>query len=577
MAFNPRGSLGTLTPLPLIPVPIMLLRSLALALLCSLAAVLHPSATFAGGDFDTELQKYKAGIQDKALVRRTAARARLATTRDVRALRVLAEDYAKHEEPIAQVRYLIAHIASRYFEEAEWVAPFQEWMDDATKPEDAWLWFLGRSVWAKHAPNEELGELPNPKLCVHLRAAALEAVAAQKRMDAVDLINNQLDALGKTKGLERGIILGSLGSIALSLKEHLKVGGVEATLIRLIDQIDHKLTPDWAALMLARRFAALLDMSEVTLQTPYLQSILEGKTGPKREDDDRYARPTFAGIKASGKRICYVIDCSDSMLTPLTGKEKEVLRKPAITGEEKRDKKKKGSLEDELDWKRIKTRFDLAREYLRLSLLGLTKDQSFAVVCFGTNAEILEGTKGMQPAKPRTVKKALKALRGLSIGPATETRIHGTLMGDTNFQAAFMTAFGVVSKGLVKGQEYVDPLGFTQGCDTIFFLSDGRPTADNWPGEGPMSGPGGYRDRESGKRIEPPAGGGGGTGTAIHVGPYADGGFYLDGEIQRMNLLRKAEIHCIGIGEAKKFQLKAIAKLGLGKVRMIGSQFDEDD
>lgn len=553
-------------------------RVLFLALLCPLSAAFSSGSACADDAYEKELAKYRAGLLDNALTRRTQARARLATTQDERALRVLANDYGKPEAPKAQVRYLIAHIASRFFEAARHVGPFQEWLDRYTQPEDAWLWFHGRALHAKHASRDELIAPPvgDGKLSVYLRAASIEAVASQRRADAAGLIADRLDALGKTKGLERGVILGSLASVALSLKEHLTKEGVVPVLVRLINQIDDKRTPDWAALVIARRFAALLDMPDVTLQTTLLVSVLEGRSRPKSADDDRYAQPaTFGGIKASGRRICYVIDCSDSMLTPLTGEEKESLRRPAITGGDEHDEKEP-SIEDQLDWKRIETRFDLAREYLKVSLLALTKKQSFAIVCFGTEAGILEGTKGMRPATTGSVRNALKRLRQLKAGPATETRVHGTLMGDTNFQAAFMNAFGVVRKGMATGPGYVDPKGFTEGCDTIFFLSDGRPTADNWPGEGPMGGPGGHRDRETGKRIEPGARGGG-TGKTMHAGPYADGGFYLDGEIQRMNLLRKAEIHCIGIGEAQKWQLQAIAKVGLGKVRMVGSEDEDED
>ena len=57
-------------------------------------------------------------------------------------------------------------------------------------------------------------------------------------------------------------------------------------------------------------------------------------------------------------------------------------------------------------------------------------------------------------------------------------------------------------------------------------------------------------------------------------GPYGywyhnDWSYIID-DVNRMNLFHKAEIHCIGIGEASQGLLYGIAKAGMGQVKMVG-------
>ena len=54
-----------------------------------------------------------------------------------------------------------------------------------------------------------------------------------------------------------------------------------------------------------------------------------------------------------------------------------------------------------------------------------------------------------------------------------------------------------------------------------------------------------------------------------YSGPYRMWDNLLD-DVHRLNLFRKAEIHCIGIGEAQISSLRRIAKLGMGKVHSVG-------
>ena len=59
-------------------------------------------------------------------------------------------------------------------------------------------------------------------------------------------------------------------------------------------------------------------------------------------------------------------------------------------------------------------------------------------------------------------------------------------------------------------------------------------------------------------------------GRSILLQEYTDHRLYLFEDVQRMNLFRQVEIHCVGVGEASKGFLEALAGNGLGRVRMIG-------
>ena len=54
-----------------------------------------------------------------------------------------------------------------------------------------------------------------------------------------------------------------------------------------------------------------------------------------------------------------------------------------------------------------------------------------------------------------------------------------------------------------------------------------------------------------------------------YPGPYREWNRILD-DVRRMNLFRKAEIHCIGIGEVQFSQLEKLAKIGHGQSKNLG-------
>ena len=218
----------------------------------------------------------------------------------------------------------------------------------------------------------------------------------------------------------------------------------------------------------------------------------------------------------------------------------------------------------DLPWKKIKTRFDAAREFLKLSLRTLTPDKSFCVIFFGSQAELMKTTPGLMPATKANIDKCIRELDRIKGGPGSKDRPDGLLRGNTNLHGGMHRAFKVRNRGLSKNREYVDPDTFIQGADTIFLLSDGKPTWDDWPivdKRDPYDNTG---DPESNVRHPDQP-------NLKFPGPY--GYFYtpwLVDDIRRLNLFRKCEIHCVGIGEADSGLISEIARIGMGMTRFVG-------
>src|SRR5690606_32791586 len=89
-----------------------------------------------------------------------------------------------------------------------------------------------------------------------------------------------------------------------------------------------------------------------------------------------------------GERIIFIIDASDSMLNPLGDEDLETLKGP-VTGE--RGRRNKG--EYEIDWRKVKNRFDVAREHVKWTLSRLDKNKQVAVLLFGSSVEPLAFTR----------------------------------------------------------------------------------------------------------------------------------------------------------------------------------------
>ena len=527
------------------------MKRVAIAALALLAVALSVTAQ---DDFSEHEKTYKQWMKRPSLYKRTLARETLARTRDVRAIEILAKDYARPEAPKDQVRYLLASIANDHCNGEQHIEALDAWRAQHTAPEDAWLWYrvLCNHV-THHGVEHSLDLAGNTELKPFLRAACLES--ALRRPDAAVLAKAKafLDDLPGDR--DRWVMVESAMRVFethAAFKDSLDYRQVGQ---RLANMLDHDNVPSRSKLVIARAFQRIYKTPRAWMTSEPWVARLKGEDASG--EDGKGA--TFVGIETEGLRICYVIDLSDSMLTPLTLREKEDLRNP-ITGE-KRDAPDP-ALAD-MPWDSIKTRFDAAREFLKLSLRQLTSEQEFCVLWFGTEADMLEHCAGMQKVTEKRIENVINELDAITPGPPRTGREHGTLRGLTNMHGGLHRAYKVKGKGMVKDDEYVDWLTFDQGCDTIFLLSDGKQSWADWATDDASDGQG-AGDPETGKSLPNPD-----TDIRRYFGPYVHTHHMLD-DLRRLNLFRKCEINCIGIGEAEDETLKQIAATGQGKLRMIG-------
>jgi hypothetical protein len=511
--------------------------------------------------WDKHVAEYKASQKRPSLWKRTQGREALALTRDVRAIPILASDYASAEKPRDQVQYLCASLATRYCTTQEFIEAYETWRLASTKAEDAWLWFRTLQIYANwRGVADVIAIAKSADLNVFLRAAAIEAIAKRQEAEVLAMIQHILTNLPEDK-LSWVLVESCMGALACQLPARAEF---KKPAQHLAEMLDHEAVPEHTKLVIARAFRRLFQSEHAYMtSTPWLKLIAGDKAAvPSRT----LAQPTFLGLQAEGDHICYVIDMSDSMLTPLTTAEKDELRNP-ITGKGKGEAKPPEDPDiAALPWDKIVTRFDAAREFLKLSLKRLTKDQYFAVIWFGTGAGLLDECPGMLKVTDKRIEAVIAELDAIKPGKATDLRVEGTLRGLTNMHGGLHRAFKLKGSGLVKDYEYVDWLTFTQGADTIFMLSDGKQSWSDWECVDKTDSKDQAGDPETGKDLP--------TGDYPELnfyGPYVDARHMLE-DLIRMNLFRKAEIHCIGIGEAETDTLRAISNIGNGQLRLVGKK-----
>jgi hypothetical protein len=518
--------------------------ALPLCLCALLALALSPAADAKDDAFQAEKTRYEAYLERPSLYMRNRGREKFARTGDVRALEILARSYARPEEPKDQVRYLLASLCADGFQEAEDLPVLRAWRAQNTRPRDAWLWY--RTLAVDHALE---GAAPLVKAMRGgksgiLRMAALEALNTAKD-DAVPALCTELLRASPGSPFEHGLLLRSAADTLLRTRSA-RAGSIWQDLARaLLTAFDGEAVDEDTRLVVARRLAEVFETRTLyRTSTPWI-ALLEGRTPEATDEPPAEDVVRFLGMDATGTRIGYVIDLSDSMLEPVSVAELKDLAKLA-----------------ELPWDKVISRFDAARELMRASLATLTPKQSFFVVTFGSEAKMLKATPGLRQATPGLVAKVMRELDAIVPGPAETGRPNGTLGGYTNLHGGLHRAFEVKGKTRVKQEEYVDPEAFHKGCDTIFLLSDGKPTWDDYPmldtlerEDDPGDPETGYKSTNSKK--------------ATFYGPYART-MWLRDDLTRMNLFRRVEIHCVGLGEYDPHLLSWLARLGHGTLRRIG-------
>ncbi len=542
-------------------------------LLLLVASLGRTSAQPAPVDYTEASRYYDGSINRVSLHKRWRGMVKLADTRDPRAFETLAKRYERPEAPGEAVSHVVLEVCDTRFIDPKFADAWDAFARRNTHDRDTWLWYQSARFNYPAKKDALYADVQNAKLSAFLRAAVLEFLATKIDDAALALVPALLDDL-PAKGAERAVLYESCARLIAAHATKLDKPEYKAVLEKLITLLDDKKTEERSKYVVGRMLRVILKTDSIALEAqPWLDQLhnIEPKEVKK---NSRYSekKPKFLGIEGAGKRVAYVIDLSDSMLIPLTAKEKEELKKP-ITGE-KRERKEgvvppkeepkdpKLPTEKDLPWDKINNRFEAAREFLKLSLKTLDKEMFFVIVGFGNDAETLTG-KGIIPATKQNIDQAIRMLDEIKPGvPEPPLRPDGTLKGLTNLQGGMLRAFRAVTGNAVPGEEHVSKLAFEQGVDTVFLLSDGAPSWDDYACIDKMDPEDAVGDPETGQPL--PA-----TPELNFQGPYIIGDYLLQ-TIERMNLLRKCEIHCIGLGEANFTLLDAIAKIGRGQVRKVG-------
>ena len=556
------------------PIGLPRLLFLVLAFLCqgeATWATQDPQAVSSqdADPFESVLREYQEILGWLPLQEHTKAREMLAQTGDPRALQVLLESYKSPHKFEVPARHLIAGICYRYLGNETFADQWDAWRTECDEDRDGYLWFRALTVLYEVRGEAPLVEILGSKASHFQKSAALQALAFHRSQVLPGWIR-QLCADLPRKDDARLVLLGAMG-VALRSQPISKTNdglweAAEAYAMLLGE--DHKLSHR-AKLTIARHLGLYLGSKRLWFEPDsWLNKIKATRaTGslPRSSggDESYVGSSSFFGLEGTGERTAYVIDMSDSMCTLI---DPALLPKGPVTGVPT-PKRKKGDppTADDINWGRVKTRFDLAREHLKVSLRRLDEDAYFTMIYFGSQADLFRSTDGMVKATRTNVKKALDELNSIKMGPPIEGRPNGTLRGLTNLHGGLRRAFQVRKKGLADEDEFIDKKAILDGADTIFLLSDGVPSWDDWdmPDKNHRNLPTG--DPETLERTPD-------SDSVHYFGPYVFQTHLLD-DLTRLTLFRDVEIHCVGIGEANMGLLNRIAALGLGgKTHHFGSK-----
>ncbi len=493
--------------------------------------------------FVDALAHWKRQINRPPLTFRLGAMRELAGTRDARVLPIFAKRYRSPRLPKDHERYLLARIAGTYFTKPAHADALWNWVRKNRKDEDGWLWFNALRAAAASPDVAPLAKYIRGSGNVFTRAAALEALAAAGRPEALALIPDML---------QHAVAVESCAAVLRQRKLDLGTPEFREAALRVIAMLEAGATSARTKLVIARHLADVFDVDDATTDPLYWRQLLHFQEVKDNAGYTRALGPQFFGIRASGARVVYVIDMSDSMTAKFTSLEKFAarLRLPEL----------------KIDWDTVHSRFDLARACIRASLRQLSKRVRFMIVGFGSEAFVFRSTKGLVPASRGNVAGALKELDAIEVTPQTAGRPYGKLRGSTNVHGGILRAFRVRGKKLVRENEHV--VGMRKGADTVFLLSDGQPTEDDFGAQDKFAGGTLSKDSETGETTTS------GAGSAVYFGPYR-GVAALLGDVRRLNLFRKVEMHCIGMGEADGKLMHGIADIGMGTYRSLGAMAKE--
>ena len=466
--------------------------------------------------------------------------------------------YRSPPAPREHLREQIAPLIAFTFGRGDQTRTFLEaFEDDLGEPEHAWLAYQVFLEWMAQRRADRV-RLAVTILTGHPfhRAAGLRALAGRATEDDKALARQTLSELPDEE-VARAVLTEAAAQLLLAGWDPPTDLEHDPTFLLLVTRFDDPAMLRRTRLVLGRMLARALESDTVYLTADAWRGVAERRRTREQLAREGYhpgsnSVPTFMGIAAAGRDICYVLDVSGSMATPIAGKPStrrgggQLPRRGPTTGrrlplaptpndDTPDDKDAFRGLED-LPWAKIHTRLDLVREALKASLRSLDEDQRFAVVLFSDAATPLAVTRRPLRATKENVRRACKAVDGLSAS------------GGTNLHRGLELGFAMTEGGLSFDHPSVNEDHLLTGLDTIFVLTDGEPNLDS------------YSAPPSSARGRP-----GGAGSAL----YAEPKNILLGTA-RMNLFRRCEIHCIGMGSSARRLLQDLARQGHGQARFLG-------
>lgn len=260
-------------------------------------------------------------------------------------------------------------------------------------------------------------------------------------------------------------------------------------------------------------------------------------TGAKSGEKGDGSVPTYYGIKIYSQRVIFVIDTSDSMRKPWEGARPDKPETVTITGQ--KDGKKNKARKATLDWTKIKTKWDLAREHLIFTLRQLPPEAEFTIVFYSKKVSVWKPE--LVKASSGNVNAAIAVLKKKQ--PHSSTNIHGAM------KKAFQIGGADGKEGNDKPVAITGGGAYKKGGDTVFFLTDGWPTS----GKIFWKRPGAPDKTANPNWLEE-----------------------MMADFKKWNSLRKLKVHCIGIGNHCKDLMNAISEEFGGDYVIPGEENDDD-
>lgn len=513
--------------------------------------------------YDQALARYRECLSRLPFRYHTDGRERLASTRRPEALQLLIEDYLKPKAHPEYTRYILGTLFSRNFDNAASVPALDALWKANGKPVDMWMWVQVLRIHADRAGDQELLDIITTSKNAMHRAAAIAALGESKNGNLKQaLVSTCVDFPKKEP--ERNILIGAMSGAIHANRRRVNDQEFRDGLKAYIGLLDPEVgLSHTIKVQMARHLMWTLNGPSLFVDPQSWLELLERGDIKKPAPTTTVAAPRFFGIETDGERFCYVVDMSDSMC-----KEISPSAKPSAPLTGPKQKKPKGVLPDESDipWHKVKTRWDLAREQLKISLQRLSNDKHFAIVWFGDGSGTFESTKGMVKATKANIDRAIAELDSIETGKIDPVKApDGQLRGKTNLHSGLRRAFGLTDKGFVDTLAYVDGNALTEGCDTVFLLSDGAPSWDDFE----------VVDKDYGEDkvvVDTEYGAAAPRTPQVHYhGPYVHDEWLIE-DFRRMNAFRRIRMHCIGLGEANMGLLNRLAEIGHGETYAVGSK-----